>query len=61
METTVIIPKKDDTRWVAVDVKNPDTILAEGTTPEEVIEKAEKTGIEYSLMYVPDPNSTYIF
>lgn len=62
METTAreIKPKSTRSRWAAIWIEDGVTILAEGVKPETVIRKAKKTGKEYSMMFLPDPNTTYI-
>ncbi|MEX0813655.1 MAG: DUF5678 domain-containing protein [Chitinophagales bacterium] len=59
--TLNINPKNPDSRWIAVNVKDNSKIIAEGKTPQEVIKKAKKTGVNYILSFVPKKDSTYIF
>lgn len=35
-------------------------ILAEGLSPEDVINKAEKTGIPFIMLFLHDPNTSYV-
>ncbi|MGQ0829420.1 MAG: DUF5678 domain-containing protein [Bacteroidota bacterium] len=56
-----ITPKNANSRWVAIDIIDSDTIIAEGKSPEEVSEKAKKTGKQFMLMFVPKQGETYIF
>ena len=55
-----IFGKKDNSKWVAIDISKDETI-AEGKNPEDVHEEAKKSGKKFALMFMPDPDSTYIF
>lgn len=58
--TLNINPKSPQTRWVALNIKDNSKIIAEGKTPQSVIKKADKTGKEYILSFVPKKGTTYI-
>ena len=58
MKELKIETKSDDSRWAALDFNNK--LIAEGKTPEEAIEKAEKITDKYALMFIPEKNITYI-
>jgi len=49
-----------DSNWVALDIVNS-SVIAEGVTPEEATEKAEKISNNFMLMFVPKKGETYIF
>lgn len=57
--TITITPKDPNSRWVALDDDNQ--IIAEGKTPDEVIESAKKTDKAFTIMFVPVEGNTYIF
>ncbi len=54
-------PTNPDSRWVALDIKEKDRIIAEGKEPADAINSANKTGKEYSLLFIPKKGDTYIF
>lgn len=56
-----IKPTKPRSRYVALDLKHRSRILAEGTTVAAVVKRAEKTGKEYSMMYLPPKGKTFIY
>ena len=58
--TYVIRPKSKRTRFVALDPKDPETIIAEGTTVKSVMRKARKTGKDFSMMFIPRGDRDYI-
>ena len=60
IKTSVIKPKDPKSKWVALAIFENDKIIAEGIEPDDVIEKAKKTGKEFSLMFVPKKGTTYI-
>lgn len=47
--------------YAAIDIKDKSTIIAEGKKVDEVIRKADKTGKEYLIMYIPKRGQTYIY
>jgi hypothetical protein len=55
-----ITPQKATSRYVALDLFNSSKIIAEGTTMASTIKKAKALGQEFSIMFVPKPNQTYI-
>ena len=57
-----IITENPDSRWAALSFDSS-KMIAEGKTPEEVIEKADKLvgPNNYVMTWMPDPNITYIF
>lgn len=57
--TFTITPKNPESKWVALDQDN--NIIAEGKEPGDVIEEAKKTGVEFTLMFVPQKGNTYLF
>lgn len=57
--TLVVSPKSPETRWVALNSDN--SIISEGKTPGEAIEKAKEVSENYSLMFVPLEDNTYFF
>ncbi|AYN04778.1 hypothetical protein [Flavobacterium sp. 140616W15] len=61
MEVLEEILEKDDVRFIAVEATNPDNIIASGNNANEVIKKAEMSGIEFIFSYIPDKNQTFIF
>ena len=60
MAAVRIKPKSKRSRFVALDVNDRRTIVAEGTTAKSTITKARRTGKDFSMMFVPAPNQTYI-
>ena len=56
-----IYPKSIRTKFVALDTNNKRNIIAEGTTVKSVVHKAQKTGKDFSIMYVPKAGQKYIF
>ena len=48
-------------KFVAVDGRHRSKVLAEARTAKAVIQKAEKTGRPFSVMYVPAKGETYVF
>jgi hypothetical protein len=56
----IIEIKNNDSRWVALDIVDS-SVIAEGKTPEETTQEAEKTGKKFMLMFVPKQGETYIF
>lgn len=61
MKPIEIKPKDPESRFCALDIKDGETILAEGKTHEEVIELADKTGKKYMISWIPESGKTYIF
>ena len=61
MATIKIIPQNPKTKYVAIDISNKSNIIAEGISIESVVKKANKTGIDYSLMFVPKVGQVCIF
>ncbi|MCH7534304.1 MAG: hypothetical protein IH948_00890 [Bacteroidetes bacterium] len=60
VEAIEIKPKSPDSRWVALDLVDGYSIIAEGKTPEAVHKLADKTGINYVLSFVPKAGTSYI-
>lgn len=56
----VVSPKSPETRWVTLDNTN-NSIISEGKTPGEAIEKAKEVTDNYALMFVPLEDNTYFF
>ena len=48
-------------RYVALDLKQQDKVIAEGRTAESVADKARKTGRLFSMMFIPERGKTYVF
>jgi len=59
IDTINIKIKDPKNTWVALDIIDGITIVAEGKTPEEVEELAKKTDKKYFLMYVNNSKDTY--
>lgn len=59
-ELHIIKTKNPDNTWVALDIIDGKTIIAEGKSPAEVSKKAKKSGIEYMLMFVTNNKNSYI-
>lgn len=55
----VVTPKSPGTRWVALD--NNNSIISEGKTPGEAIERAKEVTDEFTLLFVPLEDNTYFF
>lgn len=53
------IKVKDPSKWVAITVD--DKVIAESSDANKVIQEADKSGLDYTLQYVHDPNRSYIF
>ena len=53
--------KSPYSRFVAIDVQKSGFAIAEGRTAKSVIEKAEKSGKSFSLMYVPPKGKKLVF
>lgn len=60
MSAVAIKPRKASSRYVAIDLQSRSKIIAEGTTARATVNKAEKTGKAYSMMFLPKKNATYI-
>jgi hypothetical protein len=60
-KSILINPVDPNTKYVALDINNRLSIIAEGLTVKSVIEKANDTGKEYSLLYIPEPGQKCIF
>lgn len=56
---TFTVSPTDGPKWVAIDSQN--TIISEGKTPTEVIEKSKSISDDFILMFVPQEDTTYIF
>ena len=52
---------ENSSKWIAVSLKDPKKVLFESIDPKKLHEKASKSGIEFMLKFVPDPNSKFIF
>lgn len=61
MATIKIIPQNPRTKYVAIDIRNKSNIIAEGISVKSVVRKADKTGIDYSLMFVPKAGQICIY
>ena len=59
MAIVSIKPKNKNTRFVALDAKNPGTILVEGIKAESVARRARATGKAFAMLYVPKNNETH--
>lgn len=60
METLDTILEDFDVKFIAYEAGNPDNVIASGNDAEEVIKDAEKTGIDFVFMFIPDKDQTYI-
>lgn len=62
MQKTVNISVRSArSRYVALDLKHQNKVIAEGTTAEIVADKARKTGCFFSMMFIPERGKTYVF
>ena len=61
MAAIKIAPQSPRTKFVAIDVSNKSNIISEVISVKYVVKKADKTGIDYSLMYVPKAGQVCIF
>jgi|GEM_PF-2356035 len=57
--TLVVSPQRPETRWVTLD--NNNSIISEGKTPGEAIERAKEVTDEFTLLFVPLEDNTYFF
>jgi len=57
-----LIIKTNDPKntWVAIDIMDGSTIIAEGKSPEEVEKIAKSKGATYMLSFVPKSGASYI-
>jgi len=60
-KTIKIQTKSASTKYVALDINDGFSILAEGRTIKSVIKIANDTGKEYSLLFIPKPGLTCIY
>ena len=62
MQKTVNISVRSaKSRYVALDLKRQNKVIAEGKTAETVADKARKTGRLFSMMFIPERGRTYVF
>ncbi len=59
--TITIEPKNPKSKWAALEMDNPNNIISEGIKPKSVFNEAEKSGKKFTMIFVPDPNTKYIF
>ena len=57
----LISVKNKSTRYVALSLADKSITVAEGRTARQAAAKADKTGVPYSLMWVPEPGKKYFF
>ncbi len=55
-----ISPTKASTKFAAVDANDNSIIIAEGKAVDKVIQKANKSGKDYCMIFIPEPDTTYI-
>ncbi len=60
-KTVTVSVHKKSSRYVALDLKEPGKVIAEGRVATAVAESARKTGRLFSMMFVPEGNKTYVF
>lgn len=60
MPAIQIRPRSKRSRFVAIDLIDRRTVIAEGVTAKSVAKKAEKTGKQFSMMFVPRRDATYV-
>ena len=56
-----IVTKKVSSRFVALESGSKSNVLAEGRTVMAVKRNADKTGLSYSMMYLPPKDTTFIY
>lgn len=62
MQKTVNIRVRSaGSRYVALDLKKRDKVIAEGKTATAVAQKARKSGRPFSMMFIPLRGKTYVF
>jgi hypothetical protein len=62
MQKTVnIFVRYKSSRYVALDLRKQDEVIAEGRTATAVADKARKTGRAFSMMFIPERGKTYVF
>lgn len=62
MQNTVNISVRSaKSRYVALDLKQQNKVIAEGRTAIAVADKARKTGRPFSMMFIPEHGKTYVF
>lgn len=62
MQNTVNISVRSvKSRYVALDLKQQNKVIAEGKTATAVVDKARKTGHSFSIMFIPERGKTYVF
>ena len=62
MQKTVNISVRSaGSRYVALDLKKQNKVIAEGKTATAVAEEARKTGRPFSMMFIPQRGKTYVF
>ncbi|TFH12763.1 MAG: hypothetical protein E4H02_12830 [Lentisphaerales bacterium] len=62
MQKTVNISVRNkNSRYVALDLRKQNEVIAEGRTAASVADKARKTGRQFSMMFVPKRGKTYVF
>ena len=60
-KTINISVRSSESRYVALDLKKQDQVIAEGKTASGVAKKAQKTGRLFSMMFIPERGRTYVF
>ena len=60
-KTVNISVRSAASRYVALDLKKQDEVIAEGRTAIGVAGKARKTGRLFSMMFIPVRGKTYVF
>lgn len=48
-------------RFIAIDRAHKGKVIAEGRTANSVYKKAEKTGIAFTMAFVPSEGKKYVF
>ena len=62
MQKTVNISVRNkNSRYVALDLRKQNEVIAEGRTAAAVADKARKMGRQFSMMFVPKRGKTYVF
>ena len=60
-KTVNICVRSTGSRYVALDLKEQDRVIAEGRTVASVAAKARKTGRPFSMMFIPQRGKAYVF
>lgn len=61
VKTVTVSVHKKSSRYVALDLKVPGKVIAEGRVAAAVAESARKTGRLFSMMFIPEGDKTYVF